>query len=219
MRGWTFDIRSRAFVLLWAAFLAVTGLVISGATSGLDAAAASWAGGLSGSGIGTAMLYVTEGGDVFAMMVLGIVVLAVRRTRRMGAALMILLVLTTLVTGYVKCGVDRDRPEGGPDSDLPVPVSRDTFALFCPSGLDSSYPSGHAARTMAFAVVFGYAVSHWFPRGSYLVLLYPALVSASRVLILEHYPMDVVGGAVVGLVLAGMVARKTGISRILPGGS
>src|SRR3990167_11547553 len=56
---------------------------------------------------------------------------------------------STLLTGYIKCGMDRDRPdfdyEGTP---FPVKISRDTFALFCEGGYDASYPSGHAARAI-----------------------------------------------------------------------
>ena len=54
---------------------------------------------------------------------------------------MILIVISTLLTGYIKCGVDRDRPdfeyEGAP---FPVEISRDTYALFCEGGYDASYP-------------------------------------------------------------------------------
>jgi undecaprenyl-diphosphatase len=57
------------------------------------------------------MQYVTESGDVFNMMMFGIVMLIIPKTRRIGITLMILIVLSTLLTGYIKCGVDRDRPD------------------------------------------------------------------------------------------------------------
>lgn len=216
MRGWTFDIRSRSFVLLCALFAALTVLVYRGATDWADLpATAFFASGPGGPALDALMQYVTETGHVFAMMVFAIAVLLVPRTRRVGITLMILIVLATLLTGYIKCGVDRDRPDleyGGVP--FPVDVGGDTFALFCEGGFDASYPSGHAARTAAFAVVLGYALSWRFPRGSYLLLLYPALVSLSRVYVLEHYAADVVGGAVVGVLLAGVLARRTGLHRV-----
>ena len=96
---------------------------------------------------------------------------------------MILIVIATLLTGYIKCGVDRDRPdfeyEGVP---FPVEISQDTYALFCEGGFNASYPSGHAARAMIFGIIFGYALSERFPRGAYLVFIYPAMISLSRVL-------------------------------------
>lgn len=86
------------------------------------------------------------------------------KTRRVGLTLMILIVISTLFTGYVKCGVDRDRPDFEYDAvSFPVPVSEDTFALFCEGGYDASYPSGHAARSMIFAIILGYALSERFP--------------------------------------------------------
>ena len=128
---------------------------------------------------------------------------------------MILIVLSTLLTGYIKCGVDRDRPnfeyEGAP---FPVGISRDTFALFCEGGSNASYPSGHAARAMIIGVILGYALSEKFPRGSYLLFLYPLLVSISRVYVLQHFPMDVIGGSILGIMLAGVMAKKTKLYKI-----
>jgi len=128
---------------------------------------------------------------------------------------MILIVLSTLLTGYIKCGMDRDRPDfdyqGTP---FPVKISRDTFALFCDGSYNASYPSGHAARTMIFAIVLGYAISQRFPRGAYLLFFYPILVSISRVYVLQHFPMDVIGGAILGVMLAGVLSKRTKLYKI-----
>ena len=56
------------------------------------------------------MQIITESGDTFYMLGFGILMLIIKKTRRIGITLMILIVISTLVTGYVKCGVDRDRP-------------------------------------------------------------------------------------------------------------
>ena len=96
----------------------------------------------------------------------------------------------------------------------PSLISKDTFALFCEGGFDASYPSGHAARSMIFAVIFGYAISERFPRGAYLVMVYPALVSLSRLYVLQHYPMDVIGGTIIGIMLAGVMAKRTKLYKI-----
>ena len=159
--------------------------------------------------------YVNESGDAFTMLMFGILILIIPKTRRIGITLMILIVISTLLTGYIKCGVDRDRPdfeyEGTP---FPLPISQDTYALFCEGGNNASYPSGHAARSMIFAIIFGYALSGRFPRGAYLVLLYPVTVSLSRIYVLQHYPMDVIGGAVIGIMLAGVLAKRTKLYKI-----
>ena len=156
------------------------------------------------------MQYVTESGEAVWMLAFAILILVIRKTRRIGITLMILIVISTLLTGYIKCGVDRDRPdfeyEGTP---FPVPISQDTFALFCEGGYDASFPSGHAARSMIFAIIFGYALSERFPRGAYLMFLYPAMISLSRVYVLQHFPMDVIGGSIIGIMLAGVMAQRT----------
>jgi len=162
------------------------------------------------------MQFITESGDTFYMLGFGIITLLIKKTRRIGITLMILIVLSTLLTGYIKCGVDRDRPdfdyEGVP---FPVELSRDTFALFCEGGINASFPSGHAARSIIFAIVLGYVLSERFPRGCYLLFAFPILVSISRIYVLQHFPMDVIGGSILGIMLAGVLAYRTKLYKVL----
>ena len=216
MQNWIFDIRSRSFVLLTALFLVLTGLVYWGITESFDQNIISFFSQHVGDpSLDLFMQYVTESGEVFWMLGFGILMLIIPKTRRIGITLMILIVISTLLTGYIKCGVDRDRPnfeyEGAP---FPVPISKDTFALFCEGGFDASYPSGHAARSMIFAIILGYALSNRFPRGAYLMFLYPLMISISRIYVLQHYPMDVIGGTVIGIMLAGVMAKRTKLYKI-----
>ena len=216
MQNWIFDIRSRTFVLLTVSFLVITAIVYSGITESFDQGTVLYFYENTGnSTLDDIMQVITETGDAVTMLGFGIIILIVPKTRRIGITLMILIVISTLLTGYIKCGVDRDRPdfeyEGTP---FPVSISKDTFALFCEGGFNASYPSGHAARSMIFAVIFGYAISERFPRGAYLVMVYPALVSLSRLYVLQHYPMDVIGGTVIGIMLAGVMAKRTKLYKI-----
>ena len=59
---------------------------------------------------------------------------------------------------------------------------------FVKAAIDASYPSGHAARAMIIAIILGYALSERFPRGAYLLFLYPVMISISRIYVLQHYP-------------------------------
>ena len=216
MQNWIFDIRSRSFVLLTILFLILSALVYFGVTESFDQSIVLFfSQNVGNPTLDTIMQYVTESGEVLWMLAFGILLLIIPKTRRIGITLMILIVISTLLTGYIKCGVDRDRPdfeyEGSP---FPVEISRDTYALFCEGGANASYPSGHAARSMIFGIILGYALSERFPRGAYLLFLYPVMISLSRIYVLQHYPMDVIGGAVIGVMLAGVMAKRTKLYKI-----
>ncbi len=216
MQNWIFDFRSRSFVLLVILFLIVLALVYFEISEGFDQSVISFVAENVGNPIlDIIMQSITESGDIYYMLGFGIIILLVKRTRRIGITLMILIVFSTLLTGYIKCGVDRDRPsfdyEGVP---FPVEISRDTFALFCEGGSDASFPSGHAARSVVFAIVLAYVLSERFPRGCYLLFAYPVLVSLSRVYVLQHFPMDIIGGAILGIMLTGVMAHRTKLYNI-----
>ncbi len=213
MQKWIFDIRSRSFVLTVLAFLFVTMLVYWEVTQEFDESVSLYFQSIAGNAaLDLTMQSISEIGDVYYMLIFAIILLIIKKTRRIGLALMILLVLATLLTGYIKCGVDRDRPslnyEGTP---FPIELSQDTFALFCEGSFNASYPSGHAARATIFGIILGFALSQRFPRGCYLLLLYPLLMSISRIYVIHHFPMDVIGGTILGIMLAGVIAKKTNL--------
>lgn len=219
MQKLIFDVRSRPFIILIMAFIIITLLVYFGITAEFDNSAVLYFQSIAGNPIlDLSMQSITEAGDVYYMLGFSIVLLIIKRTRRLGLALMILLVMTTLLTGYIKCGVDRDRPTldftGTP---FPIELSEDTFALFCEGGFNASFPSGHAARATIFGLILGYVLSERFPRGCYLLLLYPILMSISRIYVLQHFPMDVIGGAILGILLAGVVAKKSKLYEMFKG--
>ncbi len=216
MQNWIFDIRSRSFVLLTILFLILSSLVYFGLTDSFDQSVVLFfSENVGNPTLDTIMQYVTESGEVLWMLAFGILMLVIPKTRRIGITLMILIVISTLLTGYIKCGIDRDRPDfdyvGTP---FPVEISRDTYALFCEGGFDASFPSGHAARSMIFGIILGYALSERFPRGAYLLFLYPVMISISRIYVLQHYPMDVIGGTIIGIMLAGVMAKRTKLYKL-----
>jgi len=216
LQNWIFDFRSRSFVLLVILFLIVLALVYFEISEGFDQSVISFVAENAGNPVlDIIMQSITESGDTFYMLGFGVIILIIKKTRRIGITLMILMLLSTLLTGYIKCGVDRDRPsfdyEGVP---FPVEISRDTFALFCEGGEDASFPSGHAARSVIFGIVLAYVLSERFPRGCYLLFAYPILVSFSRIYVLQHFPMDVIGGAILGIMLTGVLAHMTKLNTI-----
>ncbi len=97
-----------------------------------------------------------------------------------------------------------------------------TTLHFVPNFLDwtfQSFPSGHTTTAFALAAVLGFLAPRWFGA----VMVFAAAVGFSRIAVGMHYPSDVVGGALVGLIGAYGVrllfARRGWGFRIAPDGS
>ena len=217
MQNILFGIRSRPFVILLALFLICTYVAISESTFESEKQFMKDVQNSAGNPtIDYAIWLLTESGNVFVMLPFSIILLIIRKTRKIGMILLILLVISTILTGYLKCGVDRERPFlDWIGSELPFDVEPDSFSLFCEGrSWTAGFPSGHAARSMMFAFVMVYVLSEKFPRGVHLIWLYPIMMSFSRIYVLQHYPLDVIGGSILGILLAGYVSKRLKLDEI-----
>ena len=211
MQNILFGIRSRPFILLTILFLICTFVALSGSTFEAEKQFMTNIQKSAGNpSIDYTIWLLTESGNVFVMLPFSIILLIIRKTRRIGMILLILLVVSSILTGYLKCGVDRDRPFlDWLGSELPFEVEPDSFSLFCEGrSWTAGFPSGHAARSAMFAFVLVYVLSEKFPRGVNLLWLYPIMMSFSRIYVLQHYPLDVIGGSILGILLAGYVSKR-----------
>ena len=75
-----------------------------------------------------------------------------------------------------------------------------TNLLIAPSD-DPSFPSDHATAAFAIAAVF---LAYHF-KGAKILLFAATLISASRIYVGTHFVSDIVGGAVTGILAAGVV--------------
>jgi undecaprenyl-diphosphatase len=123
--------------------------------------------------------------------------LSVVRRRALPFVLVALAVLASDgLAGLVKAAVGENRPTE-PDPLVTIPHSH-------------SFPSGHTATAFAGAMMLSYLV----PRAAPAFFTLAAAIAYSRLYVGVHFPLDVVGGAVIGvataLLLLAVARRRSG---------
>ena len=124
--------------------------------------------------------------------VLAVVLLFFRKTRRAGAAMLAALLIGLLVGNVlIKPMVMRPRP---------FVTHSDLIALIHPSG-QWSFPSGHTLSSFAAAA----ALCFYHRKSGLLAFVVAALIGFSRLYLCVHYPTDVLAGMFLGI-LCGLLA-------------
>lgn len=124
-----------------------------------------------------------------------ILLLCIPKSRRTGIAASLSLALNGLITNvWLKNAIGRIRPY--------VRFPELTVLTTIPP--DTSFPSGHTAAS--FAVAAGVYMAGWKKTGIALYIA-ASLIGFSRLYLGVHFPTDVIGGAIVG-VLCAWIVRK-----------
>lgn len=74
-----------------------------------------------------------------------------------------------------------------------------------PCGGKHGFVSSHAANFFGLATLLGFALRHAYPRILFWLYLWAALIGYSRIYLGKHYPADVLGGALLGILLGYLV--------------
>ncbi len=154
------------------------------------------------------LVYTHLGDDGILFIVLGLVFLLFKKTRKVGAGMLFGIAIGALITNVtIKPLIERPRPfelYNFISDDPNVMLFKEWWTGMGEVHASSmrSFPSGHTTSAVAALVpVFLYCNKKF----SWLALFAAILMGASRNYVMVHYPSDVLGGIVVGLI-AGILA-------------
>lgn len=139
------------------------------------------------------------GGNILFYILLGIILLFFKRTRKIGICVLLATSLGYLISIVIlKNLVNRPRP-----------FTHEIYkAWWQYAGSvyigQTSFPSGHATVSMAMAGAVFFNCSH---RRSWPIFIFPLIVGWSRAHFLVHYPSDIVAGFLVGLLASWLVYK------------
>lgn len=138
--------------------------------------------------ISQALRWFSEVGS-FPFLLTSVAVLWLVGERRVAFYLLVAVGIHALVGGSMKFIVDRARPF----------EVLEVNSIIHPT--DPSFPSGHTEGAFTLAGVLGYS----FPRSLPPLIMVATSVGISRVYIGVHFPLDVIAGAVFGLLISSLV--------------
>ena len=140
------------------------------------------------------------GEDGVFWIVLAAVLFLIPKTRKIGTAMCLALVLDVLLCNVlIKPLVARPRPWTW------HPGMEDAIAAMAPLPSGFSFPSGHTAASFAGACAILFSKNRW---GIPAVIL-AALIGLSRLYLYVHYPTDVLCGALLGILCALLAVQLT----------
>ena len=144
---------------------------------------------LGGSVMDSIMPFITVLGDAgMIWIVIGVCLLITKKYRKAGFLVLCGLLLGLIIgIGIIKNSVQRPRP---------CWVNQD-FKLLIPNPKDYSFPSGHTQASVIAATILTLYKRKW----GIVVIPLAAMIAFSRLYLYVHFPSDVLGGALLGLII------------------
>lgn len=115
-----------------------------------------------------------------------------KKERFIATLLITVVIISTVTSALVKAAVPRERPYQV--LDVRQLVEEDD---------NRSFPSNHAQLSFALSAI----VLYFYRRFGSILILLSLLMGASRIYLGVHYPSDVIGGALIGCLLAFLVLK------------
>lgn len=204
MSSWRIvPIRSTQFLLLVTVFVILTGLVHIGLISSVDKALEKIIRGLKLSELELYVITIFASlGEIIYLIFASIILTIIRRTRKAGMILMIIIVMIALIITYLKPLIGYEKPSGTVQlTFLPKGYNLERDSML-PSARNYSFPSNHTAVIAAFSYIVGFSLLRRSGFSMYLIWLLPVAVAISQVLLLESYVTDVIGGFLLGITIS-----------------
>src|ERR1700687_173281 len=111
-----------------------------------------------------------------------------------------------MAVAYMRCYTGYEKPTlEYLGAQLPLKSGADVGV---PCQIAGTFPAGATVRTTIFAFIVVYALSRRFPHGCYLLWIYPAVVSISRLYLLQEYPTTVISGVIFCILIAHILSKK-----------
>jgi undecaprenyl-diphosphatase len=200
------NLKTKAFGVIILTFIVLSFLVTIGATNYIDNLISNYFRHIGGNfTIDISMIIISSIGDLFSMLIIGIILTIIRRTRKIGLIFLISIVILSISIMYIKPLIGRSSPleQYIPQYYMPEKYIIENDSMM-PIAWDLSFPSNHVARNTAFIIIIGYWFS-FFKNNTWigkLLWLFPMMIGVSRLYLLQHYFFDIIGGALYGVIIS-----------------